>query len=154
MTRLDTLIEIKEGLELILGVNGGNYLGVYEVVKNGIVIANIPSIKIRYPMQVDTVNTRMKRNSGVECVIDSEPQMVSKPSRFGLKLLNYHQIIIDQHKELGDISSTVQSIIESNYFDIPESPIIRGAYISESGVIPPRALIFIRKVIFSPFTIG
>ena len=36
-TRQETLIKIRNGLELILGVNGLNLLGKYEVVRSGVV---------------------------------------------------------------------------------------------------------------------
>lgn len=147
--RTQTLIQIKNGLELILGVEGGNFLGVYEVIKNGAVVTTIPSIKIRYPMLKENMNTRMRVNSGIECTIDSEPQIINKPIKFGYNFHKYYQVILDQHLELGDLMSSVEFIISSNYFDIPESPVIRGAIKQESGIIPPRALIFIRQANFA-----
>jgi hypothetical protein len=152
--RLQTLIKIRNGLELILGVDGGNYLGVYEVLKNGIVATTIPAIKIRYPMKIDNMNTRMKTNSGIECTIESEPQVINKPIKFGYNFHKYYQIILDQHAELGDLLSSVELIISSNFFDIPESPVIRSAIKQESGIIPPRALLFIRHANYSANILG
>ena len=152
--RLETLIKIKEGLQCILGVDGGNYLGEYEVIKNNVVVAKIPSIKIRYPMQKENLNTRMKANSGIECIIESEPQILNKPVKFGYNFHQFYQVILDQHAELGDLMSSVQFLISSNYFDIPESPVIRGAIKQDSGILPPRALIFVRRVNFTSNLLG
>jgi hypothetical protein len=146
--RLDTLKHIRSSLELILGIEGYNVLGLYEVLKNGVVISTIPAIKIRYPQQKENIATRMKINSGIECTIESEPQIVNLPVKFGYIFHRYFQVILDQHNELGDLTTAVEAVISSNYFDISESPVIRSAVKNESGVIPPRALLFLRQAQF------
>ena len=153
-TRQETLIKIRNGLELILGVNGLNLLGKYEVVRNGVVINTVPSIQIRYPLNPSNVTMRMKSDSGIECIIESEQDIINRPSKFGHRFDKYFQVILDQHKLLGDLTTAVEGVISSNYFDIPESPVIREAMKDASGIVPPRALIFIRQVSWKQNLLG
>jgi len=145
-TRQDTLLKIKRGLLMILGEDGLNLLGKYEIVKNGVVVSNQPSIQIRYPLNPSNVTMRMKSDSGIECIIESEQDIINKPTKFGHRFDKYFQVILDQHKLLGDLTTAVEGVISSNYFDIPESPVIREAMKNASGIVLPRALIFIRQV--------
>jgi len=154
-TRQQTLIKIRNGLELILGETYGyNLLGKYEIIRNGVVIDTVPSIQIRYPLQTPNVTMRMKTGSGIECIIESEQDIINRPNKFGHRFDKYFQVILDQHNPLGDLTTAVEGIISSNYFDIPESPVIRPATKSQSGVTPPRALIFIRQVTWKENLVG
>ena len=153
-TRQETLLKIRNELDLILGVNGLNLLGKYEILKNGVVVSSVPSIKIRYPLQPVNVNTRMKVDSGIECIVESEQDIINRPGKFGHRFDKYFQVILDQHKLLGDLTTAVEGVISSNYFDIPESPVIREAMQKETRIIPPRALIFIRQVTWKQNLLG
>lgn len=153
-TRQETLLKIRNGLQLILGIDGLNLLGVYEVVQNNIVVSTVPSIKIRYPLQKENITTRLRKESGIECTIESEQDIITRPSKFGHRFDKYYQVILDQHKPLGDLTTAVEGIISSNYFDIPESPVVREAIKNETGTIPPRALLFIRQVTWKNNLLG
>lgn len=153
-TRQDTLLKIRQGLLMILGVDGLNLLGQYEIIKNGVVVSTQPSIQIRYPLNPSNVTMRMKSDSGIECIIESEQDIVNRPGKFGHRFDKYFQVILDQHKLLGDLTTAVEGVISSNYFDIPESPVIREAMKDASGIVPPRALIFIRQVSWKQNLLG
>lgn len=153
-TRQDTLLKIRRGLLMILGVDGLNLLGQYEIIKSGVVVSTQPSIQIRYPLNPSNVTMRMKADSGIECIIESEQDIINKPTKFGHRFDKYFQVILDQHKLLGDLTTAVEGVISSNYFDIPESPVIREAMKNASGIVPPRALIFIRQVSWKQNLLG
>lgn len=142
--RIEILIHIRDVIQLIL--TGSGTLGRYEVLTNNAVVGEIPSIQIRYPMKPQVVNLRMKRNSGVEVTIESEPRMTNKPVKFGYNISRYYQVIIDEYRETGGLTDSVTAIIGSNAFDIPESPIIREGIVTKEGVEPPRAILAIRRV--------
>lgn len=153
-TRQQTLVKIRKGINLILGVNGLNLLGQYEIIRNGVVIANEPSITIRYPSQTVNLTTRIKPNSGIECIIDSEQNIINSPNKFGFRFDRYYQVILDQYHPLGDLTTAVEGLISSNWFDICESPVIRPSSKNQNGIVPPRALVFIRQVLWKEKMLG
>jgi hypothetical protein len=145
-TRQQTLLKIRNALETILGINGLNVLGEYEIIKNGKVVATVPSIQIRYPMNEENITRKMRLNSGIDCIVESEQDIYNSPNKFGHRFDKYFQVVLDQYSSKGDLTTAVEGIIASNFFDIPESPIISSARQDNLGTIPPRALLYIRQV--------
>ena len=144
--RITVLIQIRERIQLIL--TQLNLLGQYEVLKNNQVVGVIPSATIRYPMKQDNLNLRMKKNTGLELIVESEPQITTANFKFGFGLSKYYSVILDSYKENGGLEEGVTAIMGSNLFSIPEAPLIFPCRKDESGIIPARALISIRRVQF------
>ena len=150
LTRQDTVKELRVLLEKVLGVNGLNQLGTYELMRGTKIMGVVPSIYVRYPLNQETVVRRIK-DKGIECVIDSEPMVYMRKHKFrNNRGDRYYQIILDQHHPTIGLTEAVEAIATIRRLNIIEQPVIRPAQQLEGnkGVIPARAILYCTQAHF------
>lgn len=135
-------------IENILGANGIDVLGQYELVSSGTVIATSNSIKIAYPRDLEESVTKvMVPDSGIEVVVNSQPYiMFSAYCNNAHASDRFYEIILTQHSKEG-LTEAVEALLGSYYLDFPQNPICRG-YVkrvdNSEGYYPPRAIMYHR----------
>ena len=155
LNRKDTVAYLKFCLEDILGANGVNTLGTYELVSGLDVIDTAPSIAINYQLLSNSQNVtttsaknvarRMTPESGIECIIQSDPDFVPRFMAFtGRQMMKYYEIALDQYNPTQGLIESVEAIIGDSRLYISEEPIFRPAIMdpNNGGVLPARALLY------------
>jgi hypothetical protein len=137
--------ELLQILESFLGTSQLNVLGQYELLSGTTIVATVPSIKVNYPMAQEKVVRRMKKDTGVECVISHEPSTYHKYHGFGnVNITNYWEIILDMHHPTNSLNNVVTHLLRLPTLHFPERPILRPAYTLEGnkGIAPARAVLY------------
>ena len=113
----NTLLAINKTLRLILADD----LGQYQLMKNNVVSATIPSIRVEPPI-LDT-QFRMSPKSGIECIISRTVDLTSFAS-FNLSVEIYTKYSIQLRQFNPELSTQLATmkIIASEAFTILDTP--------------------------------
>lgn len=144
--------ELLQILESFLGPSQLNLLGKYELLSGTTIVATVPSIKVNYPLAQEKVVRRMKKDSGVECVISHEPRVYQKYQALNnLILTSYWEIVLDMWHPTNSLREVVREILRMPTLHIPEQPILRPAYTLDGnkGIAPARAVLYACQKQFS-----
>lgn len=153
LNRKDTTSYLAYAFNEILGATGLDVLGEYEVKSGTQSLGNVPAIQVRYAAETSQPSFTMVSGSGIEVVIESEPdaniQAFKGRSR---KSCKYYQIILDQHDPKEGLTEAVEAVMTSSLLDIPEQPLIRPTVElnDRSGTLPPRAILYHRQAHYLP----
>lgn len=155
LSNVDTLRTIKEVLEEILGENGLNTLGKYDVYEGNTIVTQIPSIKIRYANERNPLITKMVNYSGIDVQIWEQPDIVpqfylNQQSSFQ----NYYTISLDDYHPYNGLKESCYEIVTCPAFlcDQQSLPPIKNAVVSAEKFEPARALVYIYTVtVLSPY---
>lgn len=149
LTNQEVLVKLREFLLSALGADGINTLGTYEVINQGAVIQEIPSIEIRYTYPQNQLTKRVKRGSGIECIIFSEPDVVmNRFKHYNAQFIDYYTIALDDYHPSNGLRDSVKAICAIPTLQIEQTQPIRPAKITKEGIVPPRALLFVRRIGF------
>jgi hypothetical protein len=147
-TRKESSIYYLESLKVLLI----DYLGIYELSVNGIVKGEVPSIRIRYPANTESIAYKMKTNKGIECIIKSEPNVNMQLLNFSnRKNTRFWEILLIQHDPTDGLTDVIDHFYSFPSFLKPMTqPTIREAIQlpNKQGVEPARALIYIPQIQF------
>ena len=144
--------ELLQILESFLGTTQLNVLGKYDLLVGTNVVGVVPSIKINYPAQQSTTVRRMKKDSGVECVISHEPTSYHKYHGFAnVNITNFWEVILDMHHPTNSLNFVVNNLLRLPTLHIPEPPILRPAYTIDGnkGIAPARAVLYVCQKTFA-----
>lgn len=148
-------------LECLLGENGINALGKYELIPNNkfaqgaivsTAVVEVPAIYIRYPLvEDDATKRRMKSRSGIECTIDPNPTIQTFNKKRGIDKFEYYTVTLDQWNPLAALSEAIEIIYQTPNIRPFTSPIVRGVVElgdgqNAKGTAPARAVLRIPKV--------
>jgi hypothetical protein len=147
-TRKESSIYYLECLKVLLI----DYLGIYELSVNGVVKGEVPSIRIRYPSNTESIAYKMKTNKGIECIIKSEPNAKMQLLNFSnRKNIRYWEILLIQHDPTDGLTDVIDFFYTFPSFLKPiTQPTVRDAISlpNKQGIEPPRALIYIPQFQF------
>lgn len=144
MTRLNDSKTLFNILNSYLGTTQLNLLGQYQLISGTTVVSTVPAIKIDYPTTNEKFIRKVVPNSGIECVITSEPQNYHRYKSFGNSVVyRYWEIILTQHKLNEGVTDCVEQLLQLRTLYIPETPIIRSARQTKEGVELARAVIYV-----------
>lgn len=156
---------LRSMLEILLGEQGINALGKYELIANnkfatGSIVSTaaveVPAIQIRYPLVEDgATKRRFKPRSGIECVIDPNPVIQTFNKKRGIDKFEYYTVTLDQWNPLATLSEAISIIYATPVIRPFRSPIVRGAIElgdgqKAKGTAPARAVLQIPTVDFVP----
>lgn len=159
--RKDTTKMLLFTLEEILGPTGLNLLGTYDLVSGDTVVGTSPAIAVNYPLLSNSVNTtttspknivkKLQPESGIECIIQSDPDFVPRHFRFANRqIIKFFEIALDQYNPTEGLIEAVEGILRDKRLYIQEEPIFRPAILdyNNGGVLPPRALLYHQQTQF------
>ena len=151
----ETAKRISYVLQAILGENGLNLLGEYELRSGTQVLQTVPSIQIRYPRKKIDVNGKKTNDieravvpySGIEVVIYPQPNQRIEDLKGGdRQSIKNFMVTLDQHDTTEVLTEAVDAIVSNQRVDVHEQPEIIGARETKSGVQPARAILLIRQI--------
>jgi hypothetical protein len=155
LTQAETLKIIKEVLLELLGENGLNTLGKYDIFDKNRIINQIPSIEIRYPFNPRPINKKIKPYSGIEAIIWQQPDIVPKfYYNSGFLAKNYYTVSLDDYHPTNGLLESCHEILNCGDLltDHDSLPPIKEAIVNEQGITPARQNIFIYTVtVRSPY---
>ncbi len=150
MSAKDTIVQLLNILEKLLGTEGIDTLGSYEIIFNGVATGQlIPSISTRYPQNEDSVFYRILSNSGIECIVEPEPRTNIKGYAFGnIHSLRVWTVTLTQYNFNSTLTDSVEVLCRAPNVAIFQQPVIIPVVESSSGITPAKALIFITEGAF------
>lgn len=151
LDRNTTLNKLIIKLEQILGPSGIDALGQYNLVSGTQVLQTVCSIKIEYPRFSSDIKRDLVPESGIECIIYSEPNLIAnRLAGNNYRDDRYFPIVLDQWDPVGGLTEAVQALLQDRELFITETPIIRGEIEKQdkSGFLPPRAILYHQQAQF------
>lgn len=138
-----TMIDETEHRDILKGIRGnlieliGNDLGKYELLNSsGVKISKIPAIWTEPPTLPN--NYRVKKDSGIECVIGREVEIEADPLMGSYFYRSYYPITMRQHNLDKSLSPPLQRILAYPYHHVLDFLITPYRETSD-GIIKPRA---------------
>ena len=158
LNRKDTVSYLVYAITSILGEDGIDVLGQYQLKDGTTLLGTVPSIQARHPRVTSKISKTIVANSGIEVVIESEPDMVLNRFKSGgsRQSNKFFQILLDQHDPYNGLTEALEALTTSSLLDLPETPVIREAQeiTGDKGVLPPRAIIYHRQAHYKPVTLN
>lgn len=145
------LVAIRGVILAVLGSDGINSLGVFELINNGVVVLEVPAIEIRYGIQEPEKNItkRMKLFSGVRVTIFDQPDIVpSLHKNRNILYTDYYTIAIDDFHPTRGLSDSIKAICGISSLRVDPSIAISSARQGDDGFTPTRALLYVRRDTF------
>lgn len=145
LTREESVKLLIYHLEQILGSAGLDLLGQYNLMNGTTIVATVSAIKIDYPRLSQDIPRSFVSESGIECTVMPDPDMVFKNhSARNFQSNKYFGIILDQHHPTQGLVEAIEAVCQSEFFNIQEEPIVRGANEAPDGkgFLPPRAILY------------
>ena len=139
-----TAVEIKHYLTHILGSDGINVLGQYQITDNYRKKTIVPSIKIDYQRDKNSVNTELFTKE-IEVIIYPHPNTVTEKMSFANRLVkNFFAIILVQHNPLKSLDLAINEILKLRVLDIEEHPnrLPERPDVNGKGILPPQATLY------------
>lgn len=146
----DTIVQLINILEKLLGTEGIDTLGKYEIIFNGVPTGQlIPSISTRYPRNEKSAFYRILSNSGIECILEPEPRTSIKGHTFGnIQSKRFWTVTLTQYNFNSTLTDSVEAICRTPNIAIFQAPVIVPVIESPDGITPAKALIFITEGAF------
>ena len=149
LTSSETAKAIAETIEKILGVDGLNLLGQYKIsagANDGAMV--VPAVQVAYPRLKKDVTREFVSDSGIEAVVMPQPNINTEVIYGGNDNISYknYMIYLDQRSETGLLTEAVEALMCSGTLNIVQSPEIRQERATKEGIIPPRAVLFVRQI--------
>lgn len=161
LNRQDTVTMLSYALTDILGVNGVNLLGTYDLISGTTTIGTSPAIAVNYPRLSNSSNLtstspknivkQVQSESGIECIIQSDPDFVPRQMMHANRqIIKYYEIALDQYNPTEGLIEAVEAIVGDSRLFISEDPIFRPAMEDpvKGGVLPARALLYHQQTHF------
>jgi hypothetical protein len=132
----ETLQSLRNNLEIILDTD----LGKYEITNpTGQKIKEVPAIWVEPPEL--PANYRMKINSGIEAIIQREPDPRYDPLLGNYIEIAHYTIVLKQYNLSRSLTPVVGRIQVSDYWNVLESPRVTPYTKTAEGIIRPKATI-------------
>lgn len=132
----ETLQALRNNLEIILDTD----LGKYEIINpTGQKIKEVPAIWVEPPEL--PANYRMKANSGIEAIIQREPDPRYNPLLGNYVEMANYTIVLKQYDLSRSLTPVVGRIQISPYWNILELPRVTAYLKTAEGIIRPKATI-------------
>lgn len=122
-----------------------NVLGTFEFIDNGIVIGTSPAIRIGFPLENEKPIYRMQKNSGIQCIINNQPDIIYVQQGARTYINKYiYAIYLDQYNPRGNLTDAVNAIIKMPRIVLNGQPIIMPEKIeADNGILPARAILYV-----------
>jgi hypothetical protein len=142
---------LQQILRSLLGTQGINVLGIYQLMQGSTVKQETPAIMVRSSSETGLVR-RIKPQSGIECVIEPESDVVNTSQGFGIQSLELWTVTLDQHNPAKNLRLALHAIYQHPGIRPLKSPIVRPLVelANQKGEAPARAIVQIPRSSYLP----
>lgn len=147
MTRLtskETAGGLLAKIEEILGETQLNILGKYELMDGKRVVGIVNSVQVRYPRSTKNVARRLVKESGIEVVVDPNPNInLVRMDANARRSNKYFRIVLDQHDPTGSLVEAIEALTASRELHIVDFEVREVIEKTDgSGMLPARAILY------------
>ena len=141
----ETAKRLKNVLKCLLGEDGINVLGEYELRDDRNRAYRVPSVKIQYERIEDSIKRKLVTKE-VEAIVYPTPQTIAKKYSFqNRNKHNYFAIVLVQHNPRKLLDEAIDEILKCPWLNITEEPDRIGERKQEgegSIPLPPQATLY------------
>lgn len=150
-THNELLKRLKTILLDILGPDNLNVLGQFEFLDKTKVIGTSPAIRIGFPLASEQPIFRVKKDSGIQCTIDSIPFVHFQKQGAGcIRTHRNFGIYLDQYNPKLGLEDALEALIRMPRLYFLGDPIVSSVKIDpDKGFIPARAILYVQRITIS-----
>lgn len=140
----DITKRLKTVLLTLLGEQNLNALGQYKLTDKSRRSILVPSIQVVYRRLTNDIEREMVKGSGIECLIEPEPDTVARNMAFSNRdVRNYYSIVLIQHNPDGHLDEAIDYCMRCRLLNITEEPSRIGETTAKdgSGILEARAIL-------------